>query len=379
MTFIVLLLAALSIFGCVGSGDLTDPVYGGDYDVVVSWITITLIVIITMYLLIGIAYMVGSGFNMPGLVAWCKNEFFQITATAIMVLMLAFAITGVDELSKGLSKDGSTTAMEKAQDYMLCQTEFMWGTFNYLVVFSAPLQILYSSTIHIRPLKMGFSLQPAKFLQPVMDNLGIALNMLTSAMWASKLIYYLLLFAEDTMMVIFLPLGVLLRAFPITRSVGGAIIALAVAFYMALPGAVLINSMIYEVHYGSECTAAGGWTNWSTRIGNVAGGWWHYTWDAMIVGEAGLGPAIFGKAGMLLGIVAFLFGGFAAIPWILTGAILGGLVAWMLAWAREIIFQVVILGFVGFVIDYMITFTFARELGKLLGADVNLSALMKIL
>ena len=376
-TLIVLLLAALAGFGCIGSGDISAlaPIQQG-------WITFTLMAIFAMYMLIGIAYMVGTGFNILGLVAWCRSEIFQITATTIMVFMLAFAITGIDELSKGMTRSGGT-AMEEAQDYMLCQGQFMWSTYNYLIVTSAPMQILYTSTIHIRPLRMGFSLQPAKFLQPIMDNLGIALSMLTSATWASKLVYHLLLFAEDTMLVIFLPLGVLLRAFPITRGVGGSFIAIAVAFYIALPGAVLLNSVIYEEHYGAACIPTAGTSGmftWEPRIATLFGGAKHYVGEAMLLGSSGLGPSIFGKFGIFIGVLTFIFGGgLAALPWLLSGAVVGAMIGWMLAWAREIVFQVVILGFVGMVVDYMITFTFARELGKILGADVNLSALMKIL
>ena len=119
-----------------------------------------------------------------------------------------------------------------------------------------------------------------------------------------------------------------------------------------------------------------------SRIVAIGGGWKHYAFDAMAKGTSGLAPSVFGKLGALgYGLMALSFGGLSvgAFWWLLAGVVVGSLTAWMLAWAREIVFLVVILGFVGMVIDYMITFTFARELGKILGADVNLSALMKIL
>ncbi|VVC03426.1 Uncharacterised protein [Candidatus Burarchaeum australiense] len=383
----VLLLALVVLSGCLGFG--TGSISGlpsAQQAVLQNWITITFITVFGMFMAVGLLYTVGTGFGIPSLQAWCKNELFQLSATAIMVFMLVFAITGADQISKSFTGTGQS-AMERAQDYMLCQSQFIWGTYNYLLVTSAPMSILYSSTIHIRPLRMGFSLQPAKFLQPVMDNLGIAINMLTSATWASRLVYYLLLFAQDTMLAIFLPLGVLLRAFPVTRSIGGALIAMAAAFYIALPGAVLINAMIYQEHYGAACIAqpvaptlitpfVGG------RIQALAGGWTHYALGALVEGTGGKAAAIFGKMGTLTYILmAISFGGLsgAAIPWLLSGVLVGALTALMLAWAREVIFIVVILGFGGLVVDYMITFTFARELSRVLGSDVNLSALMKIL
>jgi len=368
------ILAVLATAGCVGSGNVSLL-----SQVQQSWIFLSLLAVFTMYLVVGILYMIGTGFGMPGLIAWCKTELFQITATAIMVVLVVFAITGADEISRGLTASGNT-AMQDAQDYMQCQGDFMWSTYQYIIITTAPVSILYSSTIHIRPLKMGFSLQPAKFLQPIMDNVNIAITMLASATWASKLIYLLLLFAQDTMLKVFLPLGVLFRAFPMTRSIGGAFIAIAIALYIALPAAVLINSVIYEERYGAPCVP-GAIATPGSRIMAVGGGWTHYAFDAMGKGTQGITPSVFGKLGTLgYLLMAGMFGGLSgAIWWMLAGALVGGLTAWMLAWAREIVFLVVILGFAGMVIDYMITFTFARELGKILGADVNLSALMKIL
>src|SRR3989338_10197368 len=159
-------LATLAISGCVGSGNVS--ALG---QVQQSWIFLSLLAVFMMYLIVGILYMIGTSFGMPGLIAWCKTELFQITATVIMVAMVVFAITGADEISKGFTASGNT-AMQDAQQYMQCQYKFMWSTYNYIIITTAPISILYSSTIHIRPLKMGFSLQPAKFLQPIMDNVN---------------------------------------------------------------------------------------------------------------------------------------------------------------------------------------------------------------
>ncbi|RLG20051.1 hypothetical protein DRN67_00990 [Candidatus Micrarchaeota archaeon] len=372
---ISLLFIGLMLFGCIGSGDpsLLSPIQR-------NWMAISIIAILTMYFAIALLYMGASLLGMPGLIAWCKSELFQITATAIMVFMLAFAITGVDEASKSFTSTGNT-AMQEAQDYTLCQSQVMWSTYNHLIWTTAPIQILYSSQIHIRPLKMGFSVQPAKFLQPIMDNLGIAMTMLATTTWASRLLYTLLIFTDDIMLSVFLPLGVLLRAVPMTRSAGGALIAVAVAFYIALPLAVIVNSMVYEEHYGQACDPNR--VVAIERVISIGGGWKHYVWDAMLKGTQGIPASVFGKMHMVgFGMLALVFGGFslgAAAPWLISGAVAGMSIAFFLAWAKEIIFMVVILGFVGLVIDYMITFTFARELGRILGADVNLSALMKIL
>lgn len=394
MRLAVLLVAALLLAGCTGtaSASALSPFQQ-------EWVNIAILAMLTMFFAVGIIYMVGTGFGMPALVAWCKNEVFQVSATALMLFLMIFAITGVDGATRGLVGSEALTfydvqpsdfaLMKVAQGHMQCQSEFIWSTYNYVIVATAPLAIIYSSTIHIRPLRMGFSIQPAKFIQPIMDNVHIGTTLLGSGAWASKLIWMLLMFAQDTMFAIFLPLGVVLRSLPFTRAIGGTLIAIALAFYVALPAAVMVNVLVYEEHYGEYCkptTSAGSSLSPLNlppeRIQHVFGGTWHYMKDAFVLGSAGAGPAIFGKVGGIssLLLAVFLGGGIpGALAWLVSGAIIGTLISASLAWAREIVFILVILTFVGGVVQYMVTFTFARELAKLLGSDVDLTSLLKIL
>lgn len=61
---------------------------------------------------------------------------------------------------------------------------------------------------------------------------------LSSAAWANVL---LLSFASDAAMAAFLPLGLLLRSFFITRRIGGAIMALAISAYVFYPLSTLVG------------------------------------------------------------------------------------------------------------------------------------------
>jgi len=384
--FAGLLVFALLLAGCPGSGDISvlNPLQQ-------QWIGLAIIAIFTMYMVVALLYMGATGFNMPDLLAWCKNELFQITATAIMLFMLVFAITGVDAATRGMVgqealdayhvQPGEYALMKVAQGYMQCQTQFIWSSYNYLITATAPLAIVYSSTLHVRPLKMGFSIQPGKFIQPIMDNVNIAVNLMASGTWASKAIYIILMFAQDVMFMVFLPLGVILRSIPFTRAIGGALIAIAIAFYVALPAAVLINSMVYKEHYGQMCVPDTPDVI-PARLKALWGGTWHYSIDSFAQAQGGTATASFGKMGGALYLLfAFAFGGtlLGGAAWLGAGLLMGVLISAMLAWAREIVFMIVILTFIGGVIEYMITFTFARELSKLLGADIDLTSLMKIL
>jgi hypothetical protein len=396
MMLMGVLAIAVLLAGCTGSASSA-----GLSAFQLGWVNIAILAMLTMYFAVAILYMAGTGFGMPALVAWCKNEVFQLSATAVMLFLMILAITAIDGATRGVVgqealavyhvEPNDYALMKVGQGYMQCQYEFIWSTYNYVIVATAPLAIIYSSTIHIRPLKMGFSIQPAKFIQPIMDNVQIGTTLLGSGAWASKMVWMLLLFSDKVMFAIFLPLGVVLRSLPFTRQVGGVLIAMAVAFYVALPAAVLINAVVYEQHYGTMCRptdlnspAAGMGLNAPPpeRVQAIFGGTWHYIKDAFVEGSGGTGNAVIGRVGGLASVLfaIFLGGGLpGAAAWLISGAIVGTIVAASLAWAREIIFIVVVLTFVGGVVQYMITFTFARELAKLLGSDVDLTSLLKLL
>ncbi|MFA6035366.1 MAG: hypothetical protein WC759_00215 [Candidatus Micrarchaeia archaeon] len=381
-----LLVFTLLLAGCPGSGDMSllSPFQQ-------DWINLAIVAVFLMYMVVALLYMVANGFNMPGLLAWCKNELFQITATVMMLFMLVFALTGVDAATRGMVGQDALDAyqvqpndyalMKVAQGYMLCQSQLIWSSYNYLIVTTAPLAIVYSSTLHVRPLKMGFSIQPGKFIQPIMDNINIAVSIMQSGAWASKAIYLILAFAQDVMFAVFLPLGVILRSIPFTRGVGGALIAIAIAFYVALPAAVLINAVVYKEHYGGLCVPNSADVI-PARLKALGGGTWHYAIDSFAQAGGGVATGTFGKMGGALYLMFAVFLGGTLLSgalWLGAGLLVGVLISAMLAWAREIVFMVVILTFVGGVVQYMITFTFARELSKILGSDVDLTALLKIL
>lgn len=76
----------------------------------------------------------------------------------------------------------------------------------------------------------------------VVDFMAFTIGML----WSKS---FILMFARDAVPLIFLPLGIILRSFPFFRSTGSSIIALAFAFYFVLPFAVLFSNMLIFDYY----------------------------------------------------------------------------------------------------------------------------------
>jgi len=67
----------------------------------------------------------------------------------------------------------------------------------------------------------------------------------------------LLLFIEKAALPVFLPFGLLLRAFPFTRRTGSTIIAVVVAAYFIYPISILINQQMWIMIADPPCTGGG--------------------------------------------------------------------------------------------------------------------------
>jgi len=68
----------------------------------------------------------------------------------------------------------------------------------------------------------------------------------------------LLLFIEKAALPVFLPFGLMLRAFPFTRKTGSTIIAVVVAAYFVFPISILINEQMWTMIADPQCTSGAG-------------------------------------------------------------------------------------------------------------------------
>ncbi|MFA5021384.1 MAG: hypothetical protein WC517_05025 [Patescibacteria group bacterium] len=68
----------------------------------------------------------------------------------------------------------------------------------------------------------------------------------------------LLMFIEKAALPVFLPFGLMLRAFPFTRKTGSTIIAVVVAAYFVFPISILINEQMWVMIADPQCTIGSG-------------------------------------------------------------------------------------------------------------------------
>ncbi|VVC01540.1 Uncharacterised protein [uncultured archaeon] len=255
--------------------------------------------------IIALSFMAGEGFSMPSIKAFAKNEAFELMVTAIILLVAVLLITQdgpFDLITKGFMLPGippeqacndwkqvhgpynETTHTYARGNLAFAQADYFLGcrpNINVTAITSldAP-NMIYLDGVVLRKLSFGYiSLMTTEMMVgffsglstgimipiPSMPALRLDIGVvpwigmmqindihtlivdLVGQLWAAfaaqKL---LLLFVEDTAIGVFLPFGLMLRAFPFSRKTGSTVIAVVFAAYFVYPTTILINQQIWE-------------------------------------------------------------------------------------------------------------------------------------
>lgn len=86
----------------------------------------------------------------------------------------------------------------------------------------------------------SFDIQILKGLQPMRETLGEGIKMLNINCTFASMNSQLANFIAQTMLAVFLPLGIIFRSFFATRKIGGFLIGAAIGFYLLFPYFILI-------------------------------------------------------------------------------------------------------------------------------------------
>ncbi|MEM4348517.1 MAG: hypothetical protein QXN37_03025 [Candidatus Anstonellaceae archaeon] len=246
--------------------------------------------------IIVIAFMAGEFFSNPPLKAFAKGEASELIVSAI-VLLLAFLLAtpgGIfDIVAEGFilhgvppdrvcpewaAKHGPFTngkwsngnlAYAQADYFLGCRPQLIFSFYpivaegvilnklilgynalmlnEFVIGLLSTLSTGFSLPILYPFMKLDVSLAPWIAMVPLND-VHTALVDILGATIASVMAQKLLLtFIEETALSVFLPFGLVLRAFPLTRKTGSTIIAVVFAAYFVYPITILINQQIWEM------------------------------------------------------------------------------------------------------------------------------------
>ncbi len=321
----------------------TDP--SDSFDFIVP----TMLALLAIGMGIAIFYMAGTFLGSPQLIAMSKQEIFELIHTALIVVLFALLLTFSKQL---LFSGGENSIYDVALDYSLLMIHKITKDTMWLSLINTLIYMLYSA-----PLRLGGSLHQAVHfnlggvLKPFVDAVGTMASLLSFAAgeWVANI--SILCFIKRFVPNLFLPIGVLLKAFPQTRGGGNAIIAVCIAFFLIYPVMLYMNHEAYLYKYG----AIGDRSSLEEIVSSfvLSSGWLNLSFYALFL-------------------------------WLFTGQLVGiafltQLVVFFIDMFADVIYTVFVLSIFLPLLNIFVTLTFARELAKYFGTEINISAFVKLI
>ena len=227
-----------------------------------DWLPVAGAALLVSFLLVALAYMIGMGFRYHQVEQWAKVEFWEAMLTLLMVAVIFFFAQVLTDISYGLAGGDHFSA---AFNYLNLMRTALLSTWMSLLLtmegfgFASAFSFTFFLFIPLIPtqfpttwvyIRTGTTLSLAAGFGAILQGLSAPLYMVYFAIFANMAQDVLLHFAKNNMLKVFLPLGVLFRAFPLTRKIGGTVIAMALALYFVFPLSLAINVYIFQLYAG---------------------------------------------------------------------------------------------------------------------------------
>ncbi|MCX6776152.1 MAG: hypothetical protein NT130_04880 [Candidatus Micrarchaeota archaeon] len=208
------------------------------------WQPVALVAVVTAFLFVALAYMIGVSFNLAGLRKWAKVEFYQALASAILVAFLVIMMDVM--LNEGFqTMIGGINPYKKAYAYLDGVMDSLYAIYTNVYLTNFPIEWIKSFTYYFNA--GGLERSPFElFLSPIVENLHFQAHIVTMAAIFTSTQRALLHLFYNAGFTVFIPAGVLLRIFPWTRGAGGLLIAIGIGLAIVYPIMFTFVAMMSE-------------------------------------------------------------------------------------------------------------------------------------
>ena len=330
-----------------------------------SWIVLSGLGLAASVFLVSLAFIASYGLQNPKGIAWAKENLFQVFVSAIVVIFFLLSTGVVDSLSSVYSQ-GSKSSIEMAIAYAHAIGGTVSADLMVVTLFNVAVSVMGTMHVLLNPGGLGgIVFQTSYMFRPIMDLLNMIIVMLSAVFGEWFVHLFLLCFIKKYMLSIFLPAGIFLRTFSLTRGMGGALITIAIGFYIVYPAMMNVSAMAIAEKYelvdanGNDCTM--GWgvqCFFKTHLGG--------DYVKNLLGMIGATPFF-----LITLIFGSNFGLVVGIPYLIFSAAISMLM--------DVAYFLVIVGMILPLLNLFVTFSAIREISKHLGTDVNIGSLMRIL
>jgi hypothetical protein len=198
-----------------------------------GWEGTAAIAVVTSAAMLGLIYMIGFGFGINELVLTSKEEAYQLVVVMVLIGGFVLLQTGGDAILSAIGEnEGIQQTSVTMTSSMITELSSM---FMSLANLETQIAVEGSRSLTCSILSVGYTISGcggytmvAPALSGVETTVGLAIAELSS-------IAKLMEIGINNSFAILLPIGIIFRTFKLTRGAGGLIIAVAISLYFILP------------------------------------------------------------------------------------------------------------------------------------------------
>ncbi len=217
-------------------------------DWLASWQVLSALGILVSWFVLSLTYMVGSLLDNVGLMARAKAEVWEIITTTIIlasVIVIASAACTFPASYVNPILGASTDNMFKvSENYLFWLGNKTMQVFADLMDMNNTISVLLSIMGGFNIFGIGLTMQPFAGLQPLMNIMNLFMNGAMICMITAVAQMTVLKFIEAGVLSVLLPAGIVCRSFPFTRQFGGSLIAIALGLYIFYPLMLVVDDAI---------------------------------------------------------------------------------------------------------------------------------------
>jgi len=325
------------------------------------------IALLISFLLVGVVYALAKAFEDARFSNWAQTHLYQTIGTAVILLIYlsasvflnqalgpAFCSGSIVYPNLGAPPGGArgcsdwTSTQVYVKTYLEDKRTYAVNSARSILALSDCAGMVTSLSVGLNVDVLSYYWSPFGALGSLSNALGMMLTMIAAAVVFLQ-VQIAVIGMYPGLFGVLLPLGIVLRTFPFTRRAGGAMIAIAIGFTIILPLSYMIVKDIDDKYWNDNCSG----------IEGISSCWMTAQDTGSIMLDPLLNPLSSNLPTKVINKLKDLFqpgGKYACVA-----------------------FRMGIAGIILPMLAYVITLHITRGIAELLGADIDLSALVKIL
>jgi len=210
-----------------------------------AWESVATLAIVTSLILIGLVFAIGKGFGVDILKVTAKDELYQVVALAILIAILFGANNIIDAISTNPTLSGEQANMQTTALVSLNSTiKNLSSAYSDVTAVDKEIGIAAAEVLSCQLMNIGYSVSGCGGFSMLASPFSLAGSIMGFALGELSGIYKLIELSLSYGLSLLLPIGIILRTFKLTRGAGGFLIAVGVSMHILLPVGILFVDML---------------------------------------------------------------------------------------------------------------------------------------